>query len=431
MAFRPAISSMSLGRAWVHELPEKFDQAAAHGIQGIEIFYEDLEYLALEQPGGLTDDSRLEAARQIRRMCDVRHLTIIALQPFQFYEGLIDRTEHERQIAKLHLWFRLVRILGTDIIQIPSNFQREGTTGDRAVIVADLRKVADLGARQRPPVRFAYENLCWGTHINVWEEIWEVVAAVDRTNFGMCLDTFNICGRAWADPAAPDGKIPNADALLRASLQRMRKTIDVSKVFYIEVVDAERMREPVRPGHAFHIDGHPARMGWSRNARLFAFEERGYLPVIDVLKAITGKDGLGYQGWVAMELFSRSMNSPDPSVPKEHARRAMKSWKKLEEVMGWDKEVVRYVEYCHHFVDLDHFQPSSFYLTFKLTSPRKTILPSTQAETRGSLADLPVGSNRTLPISVPRLLKSLRQRDVPDSFNFRSPGVWDRRQAII
>jgi 4-hydroxyphenylpyruvate dioxygenase len=37
---------MSLGRAWVHNLPYKLDQAKANNLTGIEIFFEDLEYLA-------------------------------------------------------------------------------------------------------------------------------------------------------------------------------------------------------------------------------------------------------------------------------------------------------------------------------------------------------------------------------------------------
>jgi len=46
MSYKPAIASMSLGRAWVHNLPYKLDQAKANNLTGIEIFFEDLEYLA-------------------------------------------------------------------------------------------------------------------------------------------------------------------------------------------------------------------------------------------------------------------------------------------------------------------------------------------------------------------------------------------------
>lgn len=118
---------MSIGRPWVHSFPEKVKQAAAHGFEGIEVFYEDLECLAKEQPGGLTDDNRLSAARIIRELCDQHNLAIITLQSFAFYEGLLDRTQHEAMITKLALWFRLVKILGTTTIQIPTNFAPAAT----------------------------------------------------------------------------------------------------------------------------------------------------------------------------------------------------------------------------------------------------------------------------------------------------------------
>ncbi|RDW58297.1 hypothetical protein BP5796_12227 [Coleophoma crateriformis] len=144
--------------------------------------------------------------------------------------------------------------------------------------------------------------------------------------------------REWADPSSPDGKITteDADAALERSMEKLKKTIDVKKVFYVQVVDAEKMRNPLVQGHAFHVDGQPARMSWSRNARLFAFEEGGYLPVLDVLKAITEPDGLGYQGWVSMELFSMTMADPSPTCPDEHARKGMDSWKKLVKTMKWE-----------------------------------------------------------------------------------------------
>ncbi|KAI9735847.1 MAG: hypothetical protein M1834_001312 [Cirrosporium novae-zelandiae] len=341
-AYKPGISSMSLGRAWVHDLDYKIEQACRQGFKGIELFYEDLEYVAKGLPGGLTDGNRIEAAHQIHKMCKDpfrnRNIDIIGLQPFMHYEGLRDRTQHASRIEKLKLWFQLIKILDTDIIQIPSNFLKsEEITDDFDTIVKDLREVADLGLQETPQVRFAYENLCWGTYVDTWSAAWKIIAAVDRPNFGMCLDTFNIAGREWADPASPDGKVPNADAILKASLVKMRKTIDIKKIFYVQVVDAERLRNALTPEHAFHVDGQPPRMSWSRNARLFAFEEPGYLPILDVLHAITDEDGLKFKGWISMELFSRTMADPKKEVPRQHAERGMRSWKKLVEVMGWKK----------------------------------------------------------------------------------------------
>ncbi|PVI05543.1 xylose isomerase-like protein [Periconia macrospinosa] len=280
--FQPAIMSASLGRAWLHDFETKVNEAGQHGFKGIEIFYEDLEY------------------------------------------------KHDELIEKIHFWFRIVKELKTTTIQIPANFlPADQLTGDMDVIVGDLRQLADLGSKENPQIRFAYENLCWSTHIDTWEKAWEVVQRVDRPNFGLCLDTFNIAGRVWADPTSPDGKTPNADEDLKKSISQMVQQVDLKKVFYIQVVDAERMDSPLVEGHPFHAAGQPARMSWSRNARAFAYEEdRGaYLPVEDIARAIIYD--MGYTGFVSMELFSRTMSEEGKHVPAEHAQRGIASWKKL------------------------------------------------------------------------------------------------------
>lgn len=319
---------MSLGRAWVHALPEKLAKASEAGFKGVEIFYEDLEYAA-KSYGEASAENLLVAAGEVRKLCDAHGLTIIGLQPFLFYEGLTDRSKHAKKIEKLKLWFRIVRTLGTDIIQIPTNFLTENVTGDMDLIVQDMVEVADLGLQESPPVRFAYENLAWGTYIDTWDWMWEVVRRVDKPNFGCCLDTFNIAGRVWADPTSVTGTTPNAARDLQDSIERLAQTVDVRKIFYVQVVDAERMQSPLIEGHPFYVEGQPARMSWSRNARLFLYEQEkgGYLPVVNIARAIL-KD-LGYNGWVSMELFSRTMSDPDKAVPFTHAQRGITAWNKL------------------------------------------------------------------------------------------------------
>jgi 4-hydroxyphenylpyruvate dioxygenase len=344
---------MSLGRAAHHALEPKLAAAAAHGFRAVELFYEDLEYVARALPASHPasppgtsfpnssswDEAQLAAASYVGSLCRQNGLAVLCLQPFMHYDGLLCPAEHERRIEKLKLWFLLAKRLNTDLIQIPSNFlPASQCTGDRARIVADLQEVADMGLQQQPVIRFAYEALCWGTHVDFWEQAWEVVKAVDRVNFGTCLDTFNIAGRVWGDPEAEDGRVKGADEALRLSLERMRRQVDVDKVFYVEVVDAERMRTPLRKGHAWWADGQKARMSWSRNARLFPFETEsrgGYLPVLDILKVIT--EAVGYTGYISFEYFSRSMNEVGEHVPGEHASRAEVSWTKLVDDMGWNE----------------------------------------------------------------------------------------------
>ncbi|KAJ5096620.1 hypothetical protein N7456_007341 [Penicillium angulare] len=331
------ISSMSLGRAWAgHTMEGKLAQASAHGFLGVEIFFEDLEHIASSLSGGAsTFENQIQAAKTIRGLCDKYNLAVICLQPFLFYEGLKDRNEHEQRIQKLKNWFELVKILKTDLIQIPANFlPAEAITSDIDTIVQDMAKVADMGLEQSPPVRFVYENLAWGTYVDTWEAMWDIVERVNRPNFGCCLDTFNIAGRIWADPASISGTTPDADEVLKASMDRLVKRVDVRKVFYVQVVDAERLEQPLIEGHEYYVPEQPPRMSWSRNCRLFAMEtERGaYLPVIDIARVIFHQ--LGYEGWVSLELFSRTMADPSPTTAKKHAQRGSESWRKLKHLLN-------------------------------------------------------------------------------------------------
>lgn len=331
---------MSLGRAWLHDLPTKLSCAAAHNFEGIEVFYEDVEWLARSQ-SNLPDDASpspsalISAVTTIRSLCDERGLQIISLQPFLQYEGLRDRNEHQKRIEKLKLWFQLAKILGTDIIQVPASFlSKEEVTDDLDVIIADLQELADLGAKEEPLIRFAYENLCWSTYIDTWQKAYDVVERVGRENFGYCLDTFHIAGGLFADPAVVGGIAPSGAENVRTSLKEMVERMDVKKIFYLQVVDGERLREPLVKGHPFYVQDQPARMSWSRQARLFVGEEGGYLPALDVMRAAV--EGLGYTGWISLEFFSRSMAVEGLGVPEEHARRAEESWKKIKtEAAGW------------------------------------------------------------------------------------------------
>ncbi|KAJ5894015.1 hypothetical protein N7495_005706 [Penicillium taxi] len=336
---RPGIASMSLGRPGIHDLPGKLMQAAAHGFEGIELFFDDLDFYAQRTFNG----DHLAAAHATRRLCERLGMVIICLQPFSMYEGLIDRAETDRLLHdKLPKWFPLARALGTDLIQVPSNFLgpdpetgKARTTADRTVIVNDLQRLADLGAGAG--FRFVYEALCWGDHVDTWEASWEIVRDVDRSNFGLCLDSFNIAGRVYADPASPTGCTPNAAADLAASLERLRTAnIDPAKIFYVQLVDGERLTSPLDEKHPFHVAGQPVRMSWSRNARLFPFEEErgGYLPILDVARVFF--EDLKFKGWVSLELFSRTLANTDPFTPADHARRGIESYNKAAEIFQWE-----------------------------------------------------------------------------------------------
>lgn len=337
----PSIATQSLGRAWHHTLEDKLRACARHGFKAIELFMEDLHYVAKSlphqhpaQPAGTSftnssewQEQQLAAADYIHRLCQELKLAIICIQPFMHYDGLIDRDEHKQRIEELHFWIMLADRLDTDLIQVPSSFLPDTQcTADPSQIIADLREAADIGLQHTPVIRFAYEALCWGTHINKWDDAWDIIRTVDRPNFGTCLDTFNIAGRVYADPTSPTGRNATADADIRASIHRLIHDLDISKVFYVEVVDGERLDTPLTASHPWYDPAQSARMTWSRNARLFPFEARGYLPILEIFDAILDR---GFTGYVSFEFFSRTANVAGEGVPESLAIRGEVSWRKL------------------------------------------------------------------------------------------------------
>lgn len=342
MKCKPAITTVSLGSAEFHNIIDKTNEAARHGFTAIELFIDDLESFARSissTPPTLAPPppALLAAASQIRQHCDKLGLTVLNLQPLRFYEGLVDRQQRDRILNEIiPLWIDILQILGADTILVPSNFLPADpetglarTSGDLGLIIDDLRELADRAAQRKPPVKFAYEALAWGTHVNTWEKSWEIVQAVGRRNLGLAVDTFNIAGIAYADPAADGGLVSHtAENDFRESLHRMATTLDLSKLFIVQIADAERLRQPLIPSHPYYVEGQPSRMSWSRNCRLFLCEHDrgGYLPVISIIEVILN---LGWTGFLAYEVFSRTLTDSDPRIPAIHAERAERSWQRL------------------------------------------------------------------------------------------------------
>lgn len=339
------IASMNLGRAAFHELEPKLSAAAAAGFKGVEVFYEDIKIparraLAAAASGTTTfQDELIVSAQNFRNLCDKYNLTIFVFQPFKNYDGLLSQQRHDEKIEKLKHWFKLAKILRTDTIQIPSMFHRDPTvaTGDMDKIVADLVEVADLGAKENPPIRFAYEIMAWGAHVDRWQQAWKITQMVNRDNFGMCLDTYQILANIWADCTSESGVLPNADKILQADMDEFLREVPLEKVYYVQLADAARMSPPLSVDHEWYDPKQKWVMTWSRNARLFPFEEDrgGYLPVLKMLEMWIFD--WGYRGWVSMELFNRSMMDPSPSVPKDHAERGVASWNKCVKALKLDE----------------------------------------------------------------------------------------------
>ncbi|CAK1366101.1 3-dehydroshikimate dehydratase [Cercospora beticola] len=349
MPLRPAISSQSLGLPGTHALFPKLKAASEAGFQGVEIFFDDLNVLANvyaqerledhgatervdgEKDGEAGESDLLKAAEDVRRWCDGFGLKIVALQPFRDFEGLKSAAEYQKRVSGFKLWLRLCRKLDTQTILIPSNTLQADELDDSKIVPA-LREAADLAGAADPPVQIAFEALAWATLVNTWDQAYSYVLEANRENLGICIDTFNLAGKVYADPASPDGLTSNADQDFEESIRRLKETVDVKKIFYVQFVDGERLDKPLVEGHPWYQENQPARMTWSRNARCFAFEKEGYLPVGKVMEVLV-KD-LGYDGWISSEVFHRDLADETREVPVEFAGRGMESWKRLQRELG-------------------------------------------------------------------------------------------------
>ena len=325
------ITTISVGYASAHSIETKLKACSDAGFMGVEVFFDDLVILPRTTAG--PDDSRVSArqtARLVHSLCRKLGLRIINLQPFRNYEGLVDRAQHRRKIEELKEYLALCKILGTDQIGVPSTFIADPaiTTGDRDVIVQDLREMADLGAQQSPPIRFAYEAMAWGPHVSSWQDAWDIVQKVDRPNFGILLDTFQMLAKAWADPEVRGGERPFAAKALREDLLELVSSVKVEKIFLIQAADGVRLDKPLSNYHPWRDPAQHPLLTWSRKARLFPLEvDKGaYLPVTEVLEACILR--LGYRGWISMEIFNDRLSNQDPSAPVLQASRGMQAWSK-------------------------------------------------------------------------------------------------------
>ena len=124
----------------------------------------------------------------------------------------------------------------------------------------------------------------------------------NRLNIGLCLDTFQTAGSEWADPTTASGLIEGTERdelqlSFGKSLQELKATIPKDKIYFFQISDGYKMQPPLeeKPDE----NGLRPRGRWSHDFRPLPFEE-GYLPVVEVTRAVLGT---GFTGWFSAEVF--------------------------------------------------------------------------------------------------------------------------------
>ncbi|KIJ64360.1 hypothetical protein HYDPIDRAFT_90751 [Hydnomerulius pinastri MD-312] len=343
----------SAGMHPCHTLPLKLRAIRDAGFTLVEIAMFDIEgFAAQEHPGykkmdegGQGDiETLITVARKVNEICSELGLTILAVHPFEKFEGYKDAGRREDSFERAFTYFKVLKELNCQMMQIGSS-DDPSSSPDLDIIARDLRQLADEANAQDPPIRLAYELWAWGAHVNTWEGTWEVCKRVNRPNFGLCLDTWQICARTYMNPdPSKDGSdlfsvsagAPVVPAMTE-SLRNLTETFAApkyrEKIFYFQISDGSGPGR-VNPAELLQQSkeqGIPPLYQCSTSWRPLPFMDDiypgsnygGFLPVLDVIEAVIRT---GWRGPWSYEVFYQAdMGKDDQEVPKKWTTAAMKS----------------------------------------------------------------------------------------------------------
>jgi sugar phosphate isomerase/epimerase len=252
-------------------------------------------------------DNLVTVAQEIKKLCAQNNLKVLMLQPFSNFEGWKEGSEErEDAFRRARGWVGIMEAVGTDMLQVGSSDTPAEKIGmDRSRFVSDLQELADLLAEKH--FRICYENWCWSTHAPDWKDVWDIVKKVDRSNIGLCLDTFQSAGGEWADPTTESGLLEDVsksdlESRFQKSMDELSRTVPKDKIYLLQISDAYKVSPPI--SNKSDEDGLRPRGRWSHDYRPLPFNG-GYLPVVVIAKAVLKT---GFRGYFSYEVFDSGRN---------------------------------------------------------------------------------------------------------------------------
>ena len=215
-------------------------------------------------------------------------LRVTGFQVMRDYEGL-SGVLHDYKVDVAKSMLKMCAAVGSPMMLVCSSSMPHAT-GEVDRIVADLRALAMLALPL--DIRIGYEALSWGRHVNEYPQSWEIVAAADRANLGVVIDSFHIL----ANRTALDGI----------------DEIEARKIILVQLSDF--MWE--------HIQNTEQRIETARHLRVFPGEGVHSAQVADLVRRL---DRIGYRGDYSFEV----MNDDYQNMPLETAAaraRASAKW---------------------------------------------------------------------------------------------------------
>ena len=214
-------------------------------------------------------------------------LRVTGFQVLRDFEGLAGHLHaYKVDIAKSML--EMCRALGSRVLLACSSSSAHAS-GEQELLVRDLRKLAMLALPLG--IRVAYEALSWGRHVNLLTQAWEIVQEADRSNLGLCIDSYHAI--------ANGGEITAA------------REIDPEKVFLAQLSDFlwQETRSP------------QDRMETARHYRVFPGEGVHSAQVLELVRIL---DGNGYRGDYSFEVFNDDYRQIPLATVAERARHSVK-----------------------------------------------------------------------------------------------------------
>jgi len=229
-------------------------------------------------PGG--EDA---AVREVRES----GLRVTGFQVLRDFEGLSGHLHaYKLDVAKAML--QMCRALGSTVLLACSSTSAHAT-GDRDALIRDLRKLALLAVPYG--IRIAYEALSWGRHVNLLTQSWEIVRDADRSNLGICLDSYHVLAHG-TDTGVVDAIDPHKVVLVQLSDFLWQET---------------RSRED--------------RIETARHYRVFPGEGVHSPEVVALVRKL---DDTGYRGDYSFEVFNDDYKQLPLPMVAARARRSVK-----------------------------------------------------------------------------------------------------------
>ncbi|KAK6952538.1 hypothetical protein Daesc_007079 [Daldinia eschscholtzii] len=295
---------MFIGHKESHTLPLKLKAIADAGFDAIELSMPDIlaygNMLHGREPDPKDYNTLVEIGKAVKKQAEEHKLKILMLQPFANFEGWPKGSSARKDaFERAEGWIRIMEAVGTDMLQVGSS-DAPGISSSIDDLAADLAELADMCAAKG--FRIAYENWCWATHAPSWKDVWRIVEKANRSNLGLCLDTFQSGGGEWADPTTKSGLVEGIsreelETRWKQSLAELSRTIPPEKIYLLQISDAYKMDPPIEAKE--NEEGLRPRGQWSHDYRPLPYDG-GYLPVQDFLKAVLET---GFRGWLSIEVF--------------------------------------------------------------------------------------------------------------------------------